>query len=848
MLGVETRSRKGRLTDLIDAGPGRLDRAIPSHCSCRAVACTVAAAVCTCIASQAQAQQNTAPDCTCSVDVHVVDALDHTAVSYAVVSAKNSADFSDERGHVLLGQLCPGPLEISVEHPSYAVVNRSVVLDDQCANRSKPRTLEFELAFEVAPEDEIVVEDEAEVATQQMQSTAVLSGKALERMRGRSLSETLKELPGVAQMRNGTGAAKPIVRGHFGRRVPMLVDGVRHRSQDWGIDHAPEIEPAMAGRIAVVRGASGVRYGSDAVGGVLLVDAPPLPTQPGFKSEAHLLGYANGLGLGGFGRVGWMPQALPGFSLQLDGGGKRVASASTPDYALDNTGEEELAGGIAAGYTTGTASYRLSFRRFVSKIGICSCFRVGSADDFFAQLNRRRPLGVEVYRADAEIERPFQSVVHNLGVARGQWWFDGYGVLTATYAFQSDFRREYDIVRQATRGPQLLFDLYTHDADVAFDHYPVHLAENLHVTGTAGVSAMLQIHRFSGLPLVPSHDAVGAGLFAIERLWGHDWEIEGGLRYDFLTREAAFGRRDFLGLVRSGQLERDACGTFSATEPDVNCRSFFHTLSANLGGHYRLSEAWSGKLDLAVASRAPNPDEQYLNGTAPSLPVFALGKPDAGPETSYNATLTVSYSAPGISAEVSGYGNYIDDYLYFAPVFNDNGDPFFDVLIRGTFPRFATQPIDALFYGADGSVAVDIFPWLEVQSQLSMVRAQNADDGTFLLFIPADRARVAATAKREGKVAGFEGLSAAVAATAVARQTRFETAADLSDPPPGYVVADAEFMAERRFDQLTVKAALYVSNAFGARYREYTSLLRYFADQPGRQAMLRLTFQHEALN
>jgi hypothetical protein len=31
------------------------------------------------------------------------------------------------------------------------------------------------------------------------------------------------------------------------------------------------------------------------------------------------------------------------------------------------------------------------------------------------------------------------------------------GTITATYAFQHDYRREYDIVRDATTGPQFAF-------------------------------------------------------------------------------------------------------------------------------------------------------------------------------------------------------------------------------------------------------------------------------------------------------------------------------------------------------------------------------------------------------
>jgi iron complex outermembrane receptor protein len=45
-----------------------------------------------------------------------------------------------------------------------------------------------------------------------------------------------------------------------------------------------------------------------------------------------------------------------------------------------------------------------------------------------------------------------------------------------------------------------------------------------------------------------------------------------------------------------------------------------------------------------------------------------------------------------------------------------------------------------------------------------------------------------------------------------------------------------------------VKVALAGTNVFDARYREYASLMRYFADQPGRQLMLRITMLYDSTN
>lgn len=774
----------------------------------------------------------TGTPCTGSVDGHVVDATTHEAIAGALVSVDGQPiTDTDGDGRFSLRKLCPGPLALALELQGYAPLARSLEI-----RRTGITSVELELA--ASDSEVIVVEDKAPAPTD-MRATAVISGAALERTRGQALAESLSEVPGVTQLRSGSGMAKPIVRGQYGRRLLILVDGVRHRAQEWGLDHAPEIDPFIADSLTVVRGAAGVRYGPDAIGGAVLIDPPELLRQPGTKAEAHLIAMSNARGGSVAARLRSATAKLPGLAWQLEGSFKRLAAPETPDYALDNTGVLEGAVGATVGYRRGDANYRLSYRRYQAELGVCSCLRMESADDFYAQLAKKRPTGSELYNADFEIERPSQEVVHEQAMARASWDLEELGTITGTYAFQHDHRLEYEIVRDAVSGPQFDFRLLTHDLDVAFQHYPLHLTDHLHLRGSAGVVGTAQVHYYSGLPLVPDHDSWGGGVYALERLVGHDFELEAGIRYDALRRTASIERPDFLRLVRSGQLAAGACGGSAMMDP-VECGSTFHTVSASVGGLYQLSDEWSAKLDLSTASRPPNPDEQYLNGSAPTFPVVGLGKPDLGPETTYSASLTSSYQGARIAAEASAYANRISDYIYFAPAIDENGQPIFDVLIRGTYPRFITKAVDAVFYGLDGGVQVTPAPWLEVGGQLSMVRARNTTDDSPLVFIPSDRLRGSLTYKAPA-FAGFENGFVTLSGTYVRRQHDYDLAADFAAPPKGYFLLGAELGAETQVAGQTIKVALAGQNLTDRRYRDYTSLLRYFADQPGLQLMLRVS-------
>jgi len=832
-------------TDLIPQSQGASDALIRGRRGLPTLAGAVCCALCVYLPAAAAAQPPAAPSgshriCSGSLDLHVVDALDHVPIpDVAIVVNQVAAGQTDARGRLTLTGLCEGDISVEAARLDYQPARQVIRLAGAAS---------VEIELEIAFTETVTIVAKAPPPVD-MRSTATVSGAALERKRGQSLSETVADVPGVSQLGAGSGVAKPVVRGQLGRRLPLMVDGVRHRSQDWGLDHAPEIDPILADRITIVRGASGVRHGSDAIGGAVLVDPPDPPSKPGTAGQAHLVGSSNGLGGSLAGRARWVSAAAPRLAWQADGSIKRLAAPATPDYPLDNTGESEWSAGLTTSYRAGgDDTYKLSYRHYQADLGVCTCYRVESPADFFAQTGQGKPLGSDLFTSRFEIARPYQAVAHELAMARGRWTAGAAGIITGTYAFQLDHRREFDIVRQATTGPQFMFRLWTHDLDAVFEHKPLHLSEHLHLQGSVGIVGMLQVHSYQGLPLVPSHEAAGAGAYLSERLSGHDFEIEAGMRYDLLARTAFLARGDFLRLVRSGQLAENACGELRSDTGPVDCTSAFHTISASLGGLLRLSPRWSAKVDLSTASRPPNPDEQYMNGTSPSFPVLGLGKPDLGPETSYAASATTTYAGDRISGEVSAHASFIADYMYFAPAIGDDGRPIFDVLIRGVFPRFVTRPVDALFYGADGSLSVAPASWLEIGAQGSMVRARNLTDSSYLVFIPPDRVRGSVAVARKGLL-GLEKATASVAGTYVARQTRFDLTADLAPPPDAYAVADAEIAAEAQVGGgQALTFALRGTNLLGARYRDYTSLLRYFADRPGRQLMLRITLSYESSN
>ena len=94
-----------------------------------------------------------------------------------------------------------------------------------------------------------------------------------------TLGDALFDKPGISATTYAPGAAsRPIIRGLESNRVRIQENGIGiHDVSNLGEDHGVPINPLIADQIEVIRGPATLRYGSQAIGGVVSVENNRIP-------------------------------------------------------------------------------------------------------------------------------------------------------------------------------------------------------------------------------------------------------------------------------------------------------------------------------------------------------------------------------------------------------------------------------------------------------------------------------------------------------------------------------------------------------------------------------------------
>ncbi len=718
-----------------------------------------------------------------------------------LIEELQKAVVTDEYGNYHFHNLCRASYSVKTTYIGYEEIRSSFRLSSSAVRN---------MALHIDARTFGAVEVVGGRMVRQAQTTETLAGRELEETRGLSLGESLKKLSGVSSVQTGPTVSKPVIHGLFGNRVLILNNGVRHESQQWGNEHAPEIDPLNAQELKVVKGAAGVRYGSDAIGGIVMVNPKPLPDSTGVSGELNLIGSTNNRMGAVAGMAEGKLQQLP-LSWRLHTSLKKAGSAQAPTYNLNNTGFEEQNLAATLGYRQQKFGAELYYSYFHTKLGFLSSAHIGNLTDLANAIGREQP--EEAGSFTYTIARPYQDVTHHLLKARGYYKTGDLGELQFTYGLQENRRQEYDRHRNTGDSPQLDLDLQTHTTELVWEHEPVS-----NISGSMGVSTIWQNNTYTPntRALLPFFKSLTVGAFISEKWRKDNLQLEAGIRYD----------QKSLDVQRWGNSRELLKPAYT-----------FHNLSGSFGALYDLGYHVSLSGHIGYASRAPHAYELFAQGLHNSAATYEEGNPNLVSEEALNTMATFTYhSNLRLNGELSLYYNTINDYIYLQLA------PEYVLGVQGAFLKARYRQADARFWGADLTADYAFTNRLTLNNKTSLVYAVNRETGNYLPFITPSRTDNTLRYSFENRESSkFSDRYLAVGGLYVARQSRSDEQSDPVLPAPdAYFLLHAELGTSLSLGRQQLELGLVGNNLLNTSYRDYQNRLRYFANEMGRMLLFRV--------
>jgi iron complex outermembrane receptor protein/hemoglobin/transferrin/lactoferrin receptor protein len=532
------------------------------------------------------------------------------------------------------------------------------------------------------------------------QDVDVMGTEDLQSGRSASLGKLLQEnVDGVSSVQTGSQAGKPVLRGLSGNRVVLLKDGIAQEYYQFGVRHFPTTNASEAERVEVVRGASSILYGSDALGGAINVISKPAPTTgvdefeiDGAASTQYFTNNnerAVSLDLSAAqGNVGWRV-----------GAERRLAdNYHTPDAP---TFSETQKGG-----TYGDPRYvgEVPFTNFeqwstYGQVGLQGTFgTLQLYGDYWSNAhNFLLPTGGTPGQTPFPAAGLGQNLEHSNVVMKGNLVADGF-VFKPRLSWQRS-------IRQSGAPGTNLGDIRDDGGLARFD-YPLDLKTDIYtgrlevahpsigaLSGTIGAEVQHQDADTRGpAELQPSALTWNTGVFFFEDLDLDPITVSFGGRLDVRTVEAVPNDRT----TDPGQLENT-----------------YTTLSGAVGASYAFGDGVAIATNLSSGFRAPSVFELYASGVHGGVAAFQVGNPDLDPERSYSADLSLRVRRDRITAEVTGYVNAIQNYIYLENT-GEKGP-------NGNLPKFAADQTDALIPGVEATVETSPLPWLQVGASTAVL-------------------------------------------------------------------------------------------------------------------------------
>ncbi len=506
-----------------------------------------------------------------------------------------------------------------------------------------------------------------------------------------SLAQLLKQVPSVGGLGRDGLTTAPTIRGLGRERSIILVEGMRI-SSDRGVGPtASFVDPFLLGHVEVVRGSSGVAWGSGAMGGVIATGLGSAPS----KREASLKVSAttNGDGRLVAGRVG----GPLGRGFRVTTGG---FFRTQDDYEFAAT--EGLDAGKAPNSGFENAGGTAAFERPLHGGSLRIASLVTRGSDIGRPTLQERRLDTIVDEDHALVSAGFQRETSERRTELGVAWHRPFS-LNRSERFATDGSRsrteDVDNESHDLGGSWLVERPWTHGTWVLGGDLFARVAVESDETTT----------RFS--------DGAVASVEFVEPI-RHGKQMDWGTFLGWKHPLRATGQWMLAGRIDLAQRSASDRASVDEVAPSLNASAIIP-----------LSDSWAATGSVGRTFRAPRLQELYFEGNRPAG--YRLANPDLVPETAWSAETGVRGTFGRWSADAEIWGMVVRDLIVQLPIHDDT-----DTL------RFENEATGDLA-GVELEIAWrDAMGRGDVELGAAWVRAVN-EDGEPLPDVPPHAMRVA---------------------------------------------------------------------------------------------------------
>ncbi|MDJ0788952.1 MAG: TonB-dependent receptor [Myxococcota bacterium] len=535
-----------------------------------------------------------------------------------------------------------------------------------------------------------------------IQGTKVLKGDELNRAQSTNLGETVAGQTGVRSTGFAPGSGRPVIRGLDGPRVRTLQNGVGNIDVSvTSPDHQVVTEPLLAERIEILRGAGTLRYGSNAVGGLVnVIDGiiPESVPENGYQGVFQSTYGTNGnqRDVSGAVRLG-----TGNFAAQAQGSWRRSNDleisgapllgdfeALNPDdpFAgksgrVPNSDQRMVNGDFGASYVFEDGFVGVGYSRLKNDYGLPVAPEEEGGEDIRLDLESDR------YHIGGEWRRPFGPF--DRARVRGVYGDYKHAELEGSEVGTIFRNRGFEGRLELVQRP--IGDL---DGIVGFQFRN----RDFEAVGEEAFVPATETNQFS--------------FFAVEEIHLHPIRLEGGLRYEYTDHDV---------------------------DTDLSDRSF-HSFSTSLGASWEFAESSLIGLSLSRTERPPIAEELYSDGPHLATSTFELGDDGLDEEVAWGMEITAKHRGDRFRGALNLFATRFEDFIFQ----EDLGFEEDELPVR----QFSAT--DAWFFGTELELAYDVYQGNDVTGTVDFagdwVRGRELGGGS-LPRIPPIRLRMGAEAR-----------------------------------------------------------------------------------------------------